>query len=265
EHAMGAIVNGIEAHGGLRAFGATFLIFSDYMRPSVRLSALMGLPSIWVYTHDSIFVGEDGPTHQPIEHLASLRAIPNLLVLRPAEANETFAAWKIALEQRDRPVALALTRQKLPPFQYGDGSVLQGADVARGAYIVREASGGAPEVILVATGSEVHLALTAADRLEAEDGTPTRVVSMPSQELFEDQPQTWRDTVLPRSVRARVAIEAASSFGWHRYVGSDGEIVGLDRFGASGPGDEVAEALGLTTDAVVAAAHRTLATLHGND
>ncbi|MBC7461079.1 MAG: transketolase, partial [Thermoleophilia bacterium] len=159
EHAMAAIVNGVHAHGGLRAFGATFLIFSDYMRPAVRLSALMGLPSIWVYTHDSIFVGEDGPTHQPIEQLASLRAIPNLVVLRPAEANETLAAWKLALEQTDRPVALALTRQKLQPFQYGGGSVLQGAQVDKGAYVLREASGGTPEVIIVATGSEVHLAL----------------------------------------------------------------------------------------------------------
>ncbi|MCW2974629.1 MAG: Transketolase family protein [Thermoleophilia bacterium] len=265
EHAMAAIVNGVHAHGGLRAFGATFLIFSDYMRPAVRLSALMGLPSIWVYTHDSIFVGEDGPTHQPIEQLASLRAIPNLVVLRPAEANETLAAWKLALEQTDRPVALALTRQKLQPFQYGGGSVLQGAQVDKGAYVLREASGGTPEVIIVATGSEVHLALAAADELEQDGGTPTRVVSMPSQELFEEQPREWREQVLPRSVRARVAVEAGTTFGWHRYVGSDGEIVGIDRFGTSAPGEQAAIALGLTVDAVVAAAHRTLATLHGND
>ncbi|MBC7460014.1 MAG: transketolase, partial [Thermoleophilia bacterium] len=211
------------------------------------------------------FVGEDGPTHQPIEQLASLRAIPNLVVLRPAEANETLAAWKLALEQTDRPVALALTRQKLQPFQYGGGSVLQGAQVDKGAYVLREASGGTPEVIIVATGSEVHLALAAADELEADNGTPTRVVSMPSQELFEEQPREWREQVLPRAVRARVAVEAGTTFGWHRYVGSDGEIVGIGRFGTSAPGDQAAQALGLTVDAVVAAAHRTLATLHGND
>ena len=265
EHAMGAIINGVHAHGGLRAFGATFLIFSDYMRPAIRLSALMGLPSIWVYTHDSVYLGEDGPTHQPIEQLASLRALPNLLVLRPAEANETLAAWKLALEQTDRPVALALTRQKLQPFQYGGSSVLQGAQVERGAYVLREAAGGSPEVIIVATGSEVHLALAAADELEQDGGTPTRVVSMPCQELFDEQPREWRDSVLPRSVRARVAVEAGTTFGWQRYVGDDGAIVGIDRFGISAPGDEAAAALGMTVDAVVAAAHRSLANLHGND
>jgi transketolase len=265
EHAMGAIINGVHAHGGLRAFGATFLIFSDYMRPAIRLSALMGLPSIWVYTHDSVYLGEDGPTHQPIEQLASLRAVPNLLVLRPAEANETLAAWKIALEQTARPVAIALTRQKLQPFQYGGSSALQGAQVERGAYVLREATGGAPEVIIVATGSEVHLALAAADQLEQDGGTPTRVVSMPCQELFNEQPREWRDAVLPRSVRARVAVEAGTTFGWERYVGDDGAIVGIDRFGISAPGDEAAAALGLTVDAVVAAAHRSLANLHGND
>ncbi len=262
EHAMGSIINGLHAHGGVRAFGGTFLIFSDYMRPAIRLAALQGLPSIFVYTHDSIFLGEDGPTHQPIEHLASLRAMPNLLVLRPAEANETLAAWKVAIEQKDRPVALALTRQKLAPFTYGGDSRLNGADVVRGGYVLREATGGKPEVIVIATGSEVHLALAAAARLE-EDGTPTRVVSMPCQELFVEQPREWRDEVLPPSVRARVSVEAAATFGWERFVGDAGETVGIDRFGLSAPGDQAADALGINIDSVVAAAHRALATVHG--
>ncbi|MCW2960866.1 MAG: transketolase [Thermoleophilia bacterium] len=263
EHAMAAITNGIHAHGGLRAFGATFLIFSDYMRPAIRLSALMGLPSIWVFTHDSVFLGEDGPTHQPIEQLAALRAIPNLLVLRPAEANETLAAWKVAIEQTDRPVALALTRQGLEPFRYGDGSKLRGAEVERGGYVLRESTGdGAPAVILIATGSEVHLALAAAELLEG-DGTPTRVVSMPSTELFLEQPREWRDFVLPPAVRARVTVEAATTFGWERFAGDFGATVGIDRFGLSAPGAQAAEALGITVDAVVDAAHRSLATVHG--
>ena len=262
EHAMGAITNGLHAHGGVRAFGGTFLIFSDYMRPAIRLAALQGLPSIFVFTHDSVYLGEDGPTHQPIEHLASLRAMPNLLVLRPAEANETLAAWKVALEQRDRPVALALTRQKLDAFTYGGDSKLHGADVAKGAYVLREATGSKPEVIVVATGSEVQLALTAAARLE-EDGTPTRVVSMPCQELFLEQPREYRDEVFPPAVRARVSVEAGTTFGWERFVGDAGETVGIDRFGLSAPGDQAADALGINVDSVVAAAHRALATVHG--
>ena len=261
EHAMGAITNGLHAHGGVRAFGGTFLIFSDYMRPAIRLAALQGLPSIFVYTHDSVYLGEDGPTHQPIEQLASLRAMPNLLVLRPAEANETLAAWKVAIEQRDRPVAFALTRQKLAPFTYGGESKLAGAEVARGGYVLREATGGTPDVIVVASGSEVHLALTAAARLE-EDGTPTRVVSMPCQELFLEQPREWRDAVLPPHVRARVSVEAGATFGWERFVGDAGETVGIDRFGISAPGDQAADALGINVDAVVSAAHRALATVH---
>jgi transketolase len=261
EHAMGAVLNGLHAHGGFRAFGGTFLIFSDYVRPAIRLAALQHLPSIFVFTHDSVYLGEDGPTHQPIEHLASLRAMPNLLVLRPAEANETLAAWKVALEQRDRPVALALTRQKLPAFRY-EGTTLAGAQVDRGAYVLREATGGSPELVLVATGSEVHTALRAAEQLEG-DGTPTRVVSMPSWELFAEQDREYRDRVLPPSVRARVAIEAAASFGWERWVGDAGEIVAIDRFGTSAPGDEAAAALGISVESTIAAAHRTLATVHG--
>jgi transketolase len=265
EHGMGSIINGIHAHGGLRAFGATFLVFSDYMRPAIRLSALMGLPSIWVYTHDSVHLGEDGPTHQPIEHLASLRAMPNLLVLRPAEANETLAAWKIAVEQTDRPVAMALTRQKLAAFRYSDGSRFNGAQVERGGYILREAhDGAAPAVILMATGSEVELALAAADQLE-QDGTGVRVVSMPCHELFLEQSQAWRDEVLPPSIRARVSVEAGATFGWERFVGDAGESVGIDRFGLSAPGEVAANALGLNVDNVVAAAHRTLATVHGSN
>ncbi|MCW2928379.1 MAG: Transketolase family protein [Thermoleophilia bacterium] len=263
EHAMGAITNGLVAHGGLRAFGGTFLIFSDYMRPAIRLAALQGLPSIFVYTHDSVYLGEDGPTHQPIEHLASLRAMPNLLVLRPAEANETLSAWKVAIEQTDRPVALALTRQKLEPFRYGGDTRLQGAAVERGGYVLREAMGGSPEVLIVASGSEVHMALAAATRLE-EDGTPTRVVSMPCQELFLEQPREWRDEVLPPRVRARVSVEAAATFGWDRFVGDAGETVGIDRFGLSAPGDQAATELGISVEAVVSAAHRTLATVHAD-
>jgi transketolase len=261
EHAMGAITNGMVAHGGVRAFGGTFLIFSDYMRPAIRLAALQGLPSIFVYTHDSVYLGEDGPTHQPIEHLASLRAMPNLLVLRPAEANETLAAWKVALEQTERPVALALTRQKLEPFRYGGDSKLNGAEVERGAYVLREATGGRPDVIIVATGSEVHVALAAATRLE-EDGTPTRVVSMPCQELFMQQPHQYRESVLPREVRARVSVEAAATFGWERFIGDAGEAVGIDRFGLSAPGDQAADALGINVDGIVSAAHRSLASVH---
>jgi len=222
----------------------------------------MGLPSIWVFTHDSVYLGEDGPTHQPIEQLSSMRAIPNLTVLRPAEANETLAAWKVAIESSDRPVAIALTRQGLAPFTYGGDSKLNGAEVARGGYILREATGGTPELIIVATGSEVHTALDAATQLD-EVGTPTRVVSMPSMELFLEQPSEWREQVLPREVRARVTVEAGTTFGWHRFAGDDGETVGIDRFGMSAPGNQAAEALGISVDAVVAAAHRTLATVHG--
>ncbi len=263
EHAMGAILNGLHAHGGMRGFGGTFLIFSDYMRPAIRLAALQGLPSIYVFTHDSVYLGEDGPTHQPIEQLASLRAMPNLLVLRPAEANETLAAWKVAIEQSNRPVALALTRQKLAPFTYAD-SKLQGAQVERGGYVLKEATGNAPEVLLLASGSEVHTALAAAAQLE-DDGTPTRVVSMPSWELFAEQSQQYRDEVLPRNVRARVSVEAGATFGWERWIGDAGETVGIDRFGLSAPGDQAAAELGISVDVVVAAAHRTLATVHGSE
>ncbi len=267
EHAMGAVTNGMAAHGGVRPFGATFLVFSDYMRPSVRLAALSELPVIYVWTHDSVGLGEDGPTHQPVEHLASLRAIPNLVVLRPADANETAEAWRIALRHTRGPVALVLSRQKLPVF---DRAVVAPASgVARGAYVLAEAppsaAGGPvgkksarPDVILMATGSEVALALEAHQRLVA-DGIRSRVVSMPCWELFEQQPHAYRDEVLPPAVFARVGIEAAATFGWDRWTGPGGAVIGIDRFGASAPGSVVMAQLGFTADHVVDVARTVLA------
>ena len=254
EHAMGACLNGMALHGGVRPFGATFLIFSDYMRPSIRLAALMKLPVVYVLTHDSIGVGEDGPTHQPVEQVMSLRLIPNLRVLRPADATETVEAWRLALERKDGPTLLALTRQKLPVL---DRAKLQSAaGVAKGGYVLAGAP-GTPKVILVASGSEVHLALAAKERLDAE-GIGSRVVSMPSLELFLAQPKTYRDEVLPPSVRARVVVEAGVSLGWERIAGERGAIIGLDRFGASAPAELLYEKFGFTTDAVVAAAKSVL-------
>jgi len=253
EHAMGAAVNGMAAHAGVRPFGATFLVFSDYMRPSVRLAALSDLDSIFVWTHDSIALGEDGPTHEPVEHLASLRAISNLLVIRPADANETVEAWRTALRHASGPVALALSRQKLPIFDRTALGAASGA--ARGGYVLADPAGGAmPEVILIATGSEVSLALEAHARLGA-DGVTSRVVSLPCWELFDVQPQAYRDEVLPPAVRARVTVEAGATLGWERYAGDAGVIIGLDRFGASGPGPVVMRELGFTVDRVVAAAN----------
>jgi len=251
ENAMVAMLNGLALHGGVRPYGSTFLVFSDYARPSIRLAALTHLPTLLVFTHDSIAVGEDGPTHEPIEHLASLRAIPGLTVVRPADANETAEAWRVALG-RTGPVAFVLSRQKLPVLDPGTFPIRDG--VHRGAYILAEASGGAPGVILLATGSEVHLALAAQQQLAAE-GRRARVVSMPSRELFEEQPPDYRATVLPEGI-PRVVVEAASPFGWERYAGPGGAIVGLDRYGASGPGPAVYAALGFTVERVVGAAHR---------
>jgi len=249
EHAMAAAMNGMALHGGVRPYGGTFLIFSDYMKPAVRLGALMGAPAIHVFTHDSIGLGEDGPTHQPIEQLAGLRAIPGLNVIRPADANETAAAWKVALEATDRPTALAFSRQNLPTMAETASSAMEG--VARGAYVLAD-SEGAPEVILIATGSEVGLAMQAKEQI----GSGARVVSMPCDRLFFEQDAEYRESVLPSSVRARVAVEAASPLGWGRVVGLDGEIVGLDRFGASAPGSEAMADLGITVEAVVEAAQR---------
>ena len=255
EHAMGAAVNGMALHGGVIPFGATFLVFSDYMRPSLRLAALMGLRTRYVYTHDSIGLGEDGPTHQPVEHLAALRAIPGFAVFRPADANETRTCWRAALEWHG-PAALALTRQNVPTL---DRTVLGAAELAlRGGYVLADADGGAPQVILMATGSEVSLALEAREQL-ASEGVRARVVSMPCFELFDAQDDAYRESVLPRAVRARVAVEAGIRQGWEGYVGFDGGYVTLDRFGASAPAEELYEKLGITAAHVVSEAKRVIA------
>jgi transketolase len=254
EHAMGAVLNGLTMHGGLRAYGGTFLIFSDYMKPAIRIAALMKCPSIFVYTHDSIGLGEDGPTHQPVEQLAGLRAIPNLHVVRPADANETSEAWRMALRRTDGPTALALTRQNVPTL---DRNVVGPAEgLHRGAYVLADVDGTA-DVLLLGTGSEVQLALAAREALAGE-GIRARVVSMPCWEAFEEQDQSYRDSVLPPDVRARVAVEAASPFGWGRYVGLDGAVVGIDRFGESAPYEAVYKQVGITAEAVADAARKVL-------
>jgi len=256
EHGMAAILTGMAHHGGVLPFGATFLTFSDYMRPSIRLAALSEAHVVYVWTHDSIALGEDGPTHQPVEQIASLRAMPNLLLLRPADANETVEAWRIAVRHRGGPVGLVLTRQKIPVL---DRSTVAAADgVARGAYVLADASEGVPDLILIATGSEVSLALEAHRRLVAE-GVHSRVVSMPSWELFRAQPAEYRGAVLPPAVRARVSVEAASPFGWERWVGLDGAIMGVDHFGASAPGPVVMAKYGFTVENIVATAKQVLA------
>jgi len=254
EHAMGAALNGLTLHGGLRGYGGTFLIFSDYMKPAIRLAALMKCPTVFVYTHDSIGLGEDGPTHQPVEQLAGLRAIPNLHVVRPADAVETMEAWRHALARTDGPTALALTRQNVPTF---DREALGATGtVEKGAYVLAD-SDGTPDVILMGTGSEVHLALEARETLAAE-GIAARVVSMPCWEAFDDQTEAYRRKVLPPDVRARVAVEAASPMGWGRYVGLDGAVVGIDRFGESAPYEEVYAQVGVTAQAVADAARHVL-------
>jgi transketolase len=255
EHAMGSILNGIALHGGTRPYGGTFLVFSDYMRPAVRLAAIMQLPVTYVWTHDSIGLGEDGPTHQPVEHLAALRAIPGLDVVRPADANETAVAWRTILEHTDRPAGLCLTRQDVPTW---DRSVFESAEGTKyGGYILADASDGQPQVVLVGTGSEVQLAVAARETLEAE-GTPTRVVSMPCIEWFNQQDAAYRQRVLPSGVKARVSVEAAVSQGWREIVGDAGEIVALDHFGASAAHTVLYEQFGFTPDRVVAAAHASL-------
>ena len=247
EHAMGSIMNGLAAHGGTVPFGATFLVFSDYMRPAIRLAALMGLHVIYVFTHDSIALGEDGSTHQPVEQLAGLRAIPRLIVIRPGDANETAVAWRIALATRDRPVALVLTRQDLPTLDRAQFAAADG--LRRGAYILADAPNGKPDLILIASGSEVAL-IVEARRTLLENNVQARIVSMPSWELFEAQPPEYRDTVLPPAVGARLAVEAGVSQGWHRYVGSCGDVLAVDRFGASAPGDVMLREYGFTVDNV---------------
>ncbi len=248
EHAMGAVMNGMALHGGIIPYGGTFLIFSDYMRPAIRLAALMGLKVIYVFTHDSIGLGEDGPTHQPIEQLTTLRAIPNLIVIRPADANETARAWKVAIEEQDGPVALALTRQAVPVLDRIEYSPAEG--LVKGAYVLKQWGKGLPDLILIGTGSEVHIALDASKTL-AEKGFKVRVVSMPSWELFDKQPENYKEEVLPASVRARIAVEAGSTHGWHKYVGDRGKIIGIDRFGASAPYKMLYEKFGITPQRLV--------------
>ncbi len=260
EHAMGAITNGLAAHGGILAFASTFLIFSDYMRPPIRLAALMGLHVVLVFTHDSIAIGEDGPTHQPVEQLASLRAMPNLTLIRPADANETAVAWKVAVETRDRPVLLVLTRQNLPTLDRSRYASAEG--LRRGAYIVQDVSdvaakGTRPDLILLASGSELTLILAAAERLQAE-GVAVRCVSMPSWDLFDAQAQSYRDEVLPPDVHARLAVELGAPLGWHRYIGDQGDVLGVERFGASAPAEVLMREFGFTTDNVLARARRLM-------
>jgi len=262
EHAMGSIVNGAAAHGGIvKPYGSTFLIFSDYMRAAVRLSALMEIPVAWVWTHDSIALGEDGPTHQPVEHYAALRAIPFLWVIRPADANETVAAWRVALERQDGPVALLLSRQGIPVLDRSRTGPADGLE--RGAYVLwdspsTDGSGGAPELILIATGGEVAQALMAGEELAGE-GSRVRVVSMPCMELFEAQPPEYRAQVLPAATSARLAIEPGASLSWWRWVGTHGDVIGLDRFGASAPGTTVLEKLGFTASHIAERARELLA------
>ena len=254
EHAMGAVINALTIEG-MRAYGATFLVFSDYMRGAIRMAALMEIPSIFVYTHDSIGVGEDGPTHQPIEQLASLRAMPNLEVIRPADVHETFLAWHWLLGASSVPTALVLSRQGLPVI---DRSLVPDEAIDRGAYVLRDPDEGEPELILIGTGSEVSLCMAAAELLAGE-GVAVRVVSMPSTSRFEKQDDAYRDEVLPPAVRARISVEAGSTFGWQRWVGDAGERVGLDHFGASAPAGEIAEHFGLTPPAVADRARALLA------
>ncbi|WP_250444890.1 transketolase [Actinotalea sp. C106] len=267
EHAMGSILNGITLHGGTRAYGGTFLVFSDYMRPAVRLAALMQIPVTFVWTHDSIGLGEDGPTHQPIEHLAALRAIPGLDVVRPADANEVSWAWRTVLERTHRPAGLVLTRQNVPTFERGtgdaEGSTLAAASgTARGAYVLAEAEGGEPQVIIVATGSEVQIALEARTAL-ASEGIAARVVSMPCREWFDDQDEDYRTAVLPPAVRARVSIEAGVAQGWREIVGDAGRIVSIEHFGASADYERLYTEFGLTAEAVASAAKESVSAASG--
>jgi transketolase len=254
EHAMGAIVNGLSL-SKLRSYGATFFIFSDYARPAIRLSALMELPAIFVFTHDAMGDGEDGPTHQPIEHLASLRAIPGLTLLRPGDANEVVEAYRVIMQLRHRPAALVLSRQALPTLDRSKYAPASG--VAHGAYVLADAPGGKPEIILIATGSEISLAVQAHEQLISE-GIFSRVVSMPSWDIFEHQTQAYRDSVLPSTVKARIAIEQASTFGWERYVGNSGRIVGMQTFGASAPLKELQKEFGFEPERVVMIAKEIL-------
>ena len=256
EHGMAACLNGIAAHGGLRGFGSTFLVFSDYMKPAIRLAAIMRLPVIYIGTHDSIGLGEDGPTHQPVEHLAMLRSIPNMVVLRPADATETVEAWRVAMERTGGPTVLVLTRQKVPVLDRG--TLTSAGGVGRGAYVLLDPPGGNPQAILIASGSEVHVALGAARALQAER-VRVRVVSMPSWELFAAQPVTYRESVLPPSIRTRVGLEAGSGFGWERWTTDDGAMVSMPGFGASAPAERLFEEFNFTADRAASLVRRLLA------
>jgi transketolase len=252
-------LNGLATHGGIIPFGATFLTFSDYMRPPIRLAALMGLQVVYVFTHDSLALGEDGPTHQSVEHVASLRAIPNLIVIRPGDANETAVAWRVAIETRDRPVALILTRQHVPTLNRSQFASADG--LRRGAYILSDAQQGHPHIILIASGSEVGLIVAVQQKLQSQH-IAVRLVSMPCWELFEAQSKDYRDSVLLPSVHARLAVEAGVTQGWHRYVGDQGDVIGVDRFGASAPGPVVMREYGFTVEHVC---KRALALLKKKD
>ncbi|MBM3325149.1 MAG: transketolase, partial [Calditrichaeota bacterium] len=255
EHAMGTILSGMALTAPFQVFGSTFLVFSDYMRPAIRLAAMMKLKVIYLFSHDSIGVGEDGPSHQPVEHLAALRAIPNLIVLRPADAKETVAAWEFILEYEDGPVTLILSRQALPILNMEQAIVHSG--VRRGGYVVYEAKTGSPQLLLLATGSEVHLIIAAAKQLEKEN-IVSRVISLPSWELFEKQPKAYRDEVLPPSVESRLAVEAATPLGWERFVGLKGTVIGMESFGASAPGGRLFEHFGFTVQNIVTKARSLL-------
>jgi transketolase len=249
EFAMGAALNGMTLHGGVKVFGGTFFVFSDYLRPAIRLAALMKLPVTYVFTHDSIAVGEDGPTHEPVEQLASLRATPNLSIIRPADGNETAAAWKLSIESQDQPTALVLTRQNLPTLKGTDKAAYDG--VSKGAYVVSHSTRETADVLLLASGSEVHLAVNAQQELESE-GIYATVVSMPSWDRFESQPKEYKESVLPKTVKKRLAIEMGSSLGWHRYAGDEGDVLAIDQFGASAPYEKIIEEYGFTVKNVVA-------------
>jgi transketolase len=246
---MGAALNGMALHGGLKVYGGTFFVFSDYLRPAIRLAALMGLPVTYVFTHDSIAVGEDGPTHEPVEHLSALRGIPNVSVIRPADGNETAAAWRLAIESTNKPTALVLTRQNLPTLK---GTVQNAYEnVSKGAYVVSPATKEKADALLIATGSEVNLAVDAQKALEGE-GISAAVISMPSWDRFDAQPQEYKDTVIPKNVKARLTIEMGASLGWHKYAGDEGEVLAIDQFGASAPGERIIKEYGFTVENVVA-------------
>ncbi|WP_338469428.1 transketolase [Niallia sp. XMNu-256] len=255
EFAMGAALNGMALHGGLKVFGGTFFVFSDYLRPAIRLAALMGLPVTYVFTHDSVAVGEDGPTHEPVEHLSALRGMPNLSVIRPADGNETAVAWKLAIESSNQPTALVLTRQDLPTLP---GTVKNAYEnVAKGAYIISPAEKETAEILLLATGSEVNLAVEAQKALETE-GISASVISMPSWDRFEKQSQAYKDSIIPKNIKARLAIEMGASLGWHKYVGDEGDVLAIDQFGASAPGEKIIQEYGFTVENVVAKAKALL-------